>query len=193
MILIIDNYDSFTFNLVQYTKQLDEEVVVVRNDKITIEEIELMDPTHIVISPGPGSPSKAGISLDIVKKLHTKIPLLGVCLGHQTVAQAFGGKIVKAKTPMHGKVSLINHDSQGLFQGLQNPLSVTRYHSLIVEANTLPECLMITATTNEGEIMALRHKVFPIEGIQAHPEAILTENGLDILKNFYQKKEALNQ
>lgn len=193
MILIIDNYDSFTFNLVQYTKQLDEEVVVVRNDKITIEEIELMDPTHIVISPGPGSPSKAGISLDIVKKLHTKIPLLGVCLGHQTVAQAFGGKIVKAKTPMHGKVSLINHDSQGLFQGLQNPLSVTRYHSLIVEANTLPECLMVTATTNEGEIMALRHKVFPIEGIQAHPEAILTENGLDILNNFYQKKEALNQ
>lgn len=193
MILIIDNYDSFTFNLVQYTKQLDEEVVVVRNDKITIEEIELMDPTHIVISPGPGSPSTAGISLDIVKKLHTKIPLLGVCLGHQTVAQAFGGKIVKAKTPMHGKVSLINHDSQGLFQGLQNPLSVTRYHSLIVEANTLPECLMVTATTNEGEIMALRHKVFPIEGIQAHPEAILTENGLDILNNFYQKKEALNQ
>lgn len=193
MILIIDNYDSFTFNLVQYTKQLDEEVVVVRNDKITIEEIELMDPTHIVISPGPGSPSTAGISLDIVKKLHTKIPLLGVCLGHQTIAQAFGGKIVKAKTPMHGKVSLINHDSQGLFQGLQNPLSVTRYHSLIVEANTLPECLMVTATTNEGEIMALRHKVFPIEGIQAHPEAILTENGLDILKNFYQKKEALNQ
>lgn len=193
MILIIDNYDSFTFNLVQYTKQLDEEVVVVRNDKITIEEIELMDPTHIVISPGPGSPSTAGISLDIVKKLHTKIPLLGVCLGHQTVAQAFGGKIVKAKTPMHGKVSLINHDSQGLFQGLQNPLSVTRYHSLIVEANTLPECLMVTATTNEGEIMALRHKVFPIEGIQAHPEAILTENGLDILNNFYHKKEALNQ
>lgn len=193
MILIIDNYDSFTFNLVQYTKQLDEEVVVVRNDKITIEEIELMDPTHIVISPGPGSPSTAGISLDIVKKLHTKIPLLGVCLGHQTIAQAFGGKIVKAKTPMHGKVSLINHDSQGLFQGLQNPLSVTRYHSLIVEANTLPECLMVTATTNEGEIMALRHKVFPIEGIQAHPEAILTENGLDILNNFYQKKEALNQ
>lgn len=193
MILIIDNYDSFTFNLVQYTKQLDEEVVVVRNDKITIEEIELMDPTHIVISPGPGSPSTAGISLDIVKKLHTKIPLLGVCLGHQTIAQAFGGKIVKAKTPMHGKVSLINHDNQGLFQGLQNPLSVTRYHSLIVEANTLPECLMVTATTNEGEIMALRHKVFPIEGIQAHPEAILTENGLDILNNFYQKKEALNQ
>ncbi|ASN06859.1 anthranilate synthase component II [Virgibacillus necropolis] len=193
MILVIDNYDSFTFNLVQYIKQLNKKVCVVRNDKVTIEEIEYMNPSHILISPGPGSPSKAGISLDVVQKLHTKIPLLGVCLGHQTIAQAFGGKIIKAKSPMHGKVSSINHDGEGLFQGLQNPLSVTRYHSLIVEPTTLPECLMVTATTNEGEIMALRHKVYPVQGIQAHPEAILTEDGLALLNNFFLKKEAFNQ
>ncbi|WP_404451477.1 aminodeoxychorismate/anthranilate synthase component II [Virgibacillus necropolis] len=194
MILVIDNYDSFTYNLVQYIKQLDQEVVVARNDKLTIEEIQYMDPSHILISPGPGNPSEAGISLDVVNKLHTKIPLLGVCLGHQTIAQAFGGNIIKANKPMHGKVSSITHDGQGLFQGLQSPLSVTRYHSLIVEAATLPECLMVTATTNEGEIMAIRHKIYPVEGIQAHPEAILTEDGLALLNNFFhKKKEALVQ
>lgn len=193
VILVIDNYDSFTFNLVQYIKQLNKEVVVVRNDKITIEEIEFMNPTHILISPGPGNPSEAGISLDVVKKLYTKIPILGVCLGHQTIAQAFGGIITKAKMPMHGKVSSINHDGQGLFQGLKSPLSVTRYHSLIVEVATLPECLMVTATTNEKEIMALRHKNYPVEGIQAHPEAILTEDGLALLNNFFQKKEILDR
>ncbi|ASK61038.1 aminodeoxychorismate/anthranilate synthase component II [Virgibacillus phasianinus] len=189
MILVIDNYDSFTFNLVQSIKQLQQKVFVARNDKITIEAIENMNPSHILISPGPGNPSDAGISLEVISKLHTNYPILGVCLGHQAIAQAFGGKITKAKMPMHGKVSPIHHDGQGLFRGLQNPLSVTRYHSLIVDSNNLPECLLVTATTKEGEIMALRHKFYPLEGIQAHPEAILTENGLELLNNFLQRKE----
>ncbi|MFZ3580417.1 anthranilate synthase component II [Virgibacillus sp. DJP39] len=185
MILVIDNYDSFTFNLVQYMKQLNQEVFVVRNDKLTIEEIKAINPSAILISPGPGNPSDAGISLEVVKQLHHKIPILGVCLGHQTIAQAFGATIVKAKQPMHGKVSSIHHDGKGLFENLHNPMSVTRYHSLIVESASLPDCLVSTATTNDGEIMALRHKRYPVEGIQAHPEAILTEAGLDLLHNFF--------
>ncbi|WP_430788096.1 anthranilate synthase component II [Virgibacillus flavescens] len=190
MILIIDNYDSFTFNLVQYIKQLDKEVIVARNNKITIEEIRNLNPSHILISPGPGHPSDAGISLETVKNFYKHIPILGVCLGHQTIAQAFGGNIIKAKQPMHGKVSNVKHNEKGLFRGLPNPLTVTRYHSLIVKTSTLPDCLEITAASNEGEIMALRHKSYPVEGIQAHPEAILTEGGLALLRNFFtQKKE----
>ncbi|MUK88312.1 aminodeoxychorismate/anthranilate synthase component II [Ornithinibacillus sp. L9] len=185
MILIIDNYDSFTFNLVQYIRQLDREVTVRRNNEITIEEIKQLKPSHILLSPGPGNPDGAGICLEVVNQFYKDIPILGVCLGHQIIAQAFGGNVIKASQPMHGKISSIKHDVQGIFHNLTNPLNVTRYHSLIVDASTLPSCLTITAQTQQGEIMALRHKEYKIEGIQAHPEAILTENGLQLLDNFF--------
>lgn len=184
MILMIDNYDSFTFNLVQYLGELNEEVKVVRNDEISIEEIERLNPDMIVISPGPCTPNEAGISMKIVENFKGKIPILGICLGHQTIGQVFGGKIIKGDIPVHGKVFPIKHDNKGVFKGLNNPLNVTRYHSLIVEKESLPEVLEISAETDKGEIMGLRHKEYLIEGVQFHPEAILTEQGRELLQNF---------
>lgn len=183
MILVIDNYDSFTYNLVQYIRECGSEVAVIRNDEVTLEEVVNLSPTHIVISPGPGNPGTSGICLDVVKELHKDIPIFGVCLGHQIIAQAFGGSITKATQPMHGKVSVIRHDQKGVFHGIETPLAVTRYHSLIVES-PLPNNFDITAETEDGEIMALRHKHFPLEGVQFHPEAILTEAGLEMIRNF---------
>lgn len=184
MILMIDNYDSFTYNLVQYLMSLNEEVSVYRNDALTIEEIEEMNPDMIVISPGPCTPNEAGVSLEVVEKLQGKIPILGICLGHQTIGQCFGGKVIRANRPIHGKVDPIVHKSTGVFRGLKQPLKVTRYHSLIIDRNTLPECLEITAETAEGEIMGFRHKTMLIEGVQFHPEAVLTEQGHELLQNF---------
>jgi len=191
MILVMDNYDSFTFNLVRYLQQLDKELLIRRNNEITTDEIEQINPSHILISPGPGNPDTAGICLDVVHHFFDKIPILGVCLGHQVIAQAFGGSIVKAKKPMHGKVSTIHHDKKGIFHSLKNPLNVTRYHSLIVNPATLPATLEISAATDQGEIMALRHKTYKIEGIQAHPEAILTEDGLKLLRNFFVERNEI--
>lgn len=185
MILIIDNYDSFTFNLVQYIRELGKKVIVKRNDQISIEDIKEMQPTHILLSPGPGNPNGAGICLDVVKTFQQQIPILGVCLGHQIIAQAFGGRVTKALRPMHGKTTMIDHDGKGIFQNTPNPLRVARYHSLIVDDPSLPNCFQISAITKDGEIMAIRHKEFQIEGVQFHPEAILTENGLEILANFF--------
>ncbi|AVX20389.1 MULTISPECIES: aminodeoxychorismate/anthranilate synthase component II [Carboxydocella] len=184
MILMIDNYDSFTYNLVQYLGELGEEIRVFRNDAITVEEIEDLSPQHIVISPGPCTPNEAGISLDVIKYFAGKIPILGVCLGHQSIGQVFGGKVVRAERLMHGKTSEIYHDGKGVFAGLPNPFIATRYHSLIVEKETLPDCLEITAETAQGEIMGIRHKEFLVEGVQFHPESILTEVGKDLLRNF---------
>lgn len=181
---MIDNYDSFTYNLVQYLSSLNEEVRVYRNDEITIEMIENMNPDIIVISPGPCTPDEAGISKQAVEIFKGRIPILGICLGHQTIGRVFGGNIVKASEPVHGKVHEIFHDGKGVFEGLKNPLKVTRYHSLVVEKETLPECLEISAQTKDGEIMGLRHKEYEIEGVQFHPEAILTEMGLEMLRNF---------
>lgn len=189
MILVIDNYDSFTFNLVQYLNQLNFATQVVRNDAITLERINQLQPSAILLSPGPSTPDSAGISLGIVTKLYKNYPIIGICLGHQIIAQAFGAVIKKAKRPMHGKVSYIHHDNKGIFSNLPNPLSVTRYHSLIVAADSLPNCLEISAMTEDGEVMAIRHKHYPLEGIQAHPEAILSEQGLDLLRNFFEKKD----
>ncbi|CZR06486.1 anthranilate synthase component II [Trichococcus collinsii] len=187
MILVIDNYDSFTYNLVQYLRQLDENVVVKRNDEITIEQIAALDPLMILISPGPKTPNEAGISLDVVKHFSGTVPILGICLGHQTIAGLFGAAIVKAKEPVHGKVHAIHHTGKGVFQGLKSPLNVTRYHSLIVEKGSLPEALEVTAWTEAGEIMGFIHREELIEGVQFHPEAILTEHGLDMLRNFYER------
>lgn len=184
MILMIDNYDSFTFNLVQYFGELGEQLLVKRNDVITIKEIELLHPEIIVVSPGPCSPNEAGISLDVINYFAGKIPILGVCLGHQAIAQAFGGKVIRAKRLMHGKTSPIHHDDKGVNKGLFNPYVATRYHSLIVEKETLPECLEITSWTEEGEIMGIRHKELAVEGVQFHPESIMTEDGKQLLKNF---------
>lgn len=184
MILMIDNYDSFVFNLVQYLNELDEEVEVVRNDKISLEEIEKMDPSMIVISPGPCTPDDAGISKEIIEHFKGKLPILGICLGHQAIGQVFGGKIVKGDIPIHGKVFPIKHTDKGVFKGLNNPLNVTRYHSLIVERESLPEVLEITAETEAGEIMGFKHKDYLIEGVQFHPEAVLTEQGHELLQNF---------
>ncbi|MFH2133614.1 MAG: aminodeoxychorismate/anthranilate synthase component II [Pseudomonadota bacterium] len=188
MLLMIDNYDSFTYNLVQYFAELGADVVVKRNDEITVEEIAQMNPQHLVISPGPCTPNEAGISVAAIKQYAGKIPLLGVCLGHQSIGQAFGGRIIHAKTLMHGKTSLINHDSNSVFTGLPNPFTATRYHSLVIERETLPECLEITAWTDDGEIMGVRHKTLPVHGVQFHPESILTEHGHDMLKNFLEGK-----
>jgi len=181
---MIDNYDSFTYNLVQYLSSLNEEVKVYRNDEITIEMIQKLNPDIIVISPGPCTPDEAGISKQAVESFKGKIPVLGICLGHQTIGRVFGGNIVKAAEPVHGKVHEIFHDGKGVFEGLKNPLKVTRYHSLVVEKETLPDCLEISAQTKDGEIMGLRHKEYDIEGVQFHPEAILTEMGLEMLRNF---------
>jgi len=184
MILMIDNYDSFTYNLVQYLGELGEELRVFRNDKITVEEIARLRPARIVISPGPGSPKDAGISKDVITYFARECPILGVCLGHQCIGEVFGGRVVRAGRPMHGKTSIIHHDGKGLFAGLPNPFEATRYHSLLVEREGLPECLEITAETEEGEIMGLRHRDFLVEGVQFHPESILTVVGKDILRNF---------
>ncbi|WP_176762128.1 anthranilate synthase component II [Natronincola ferrireducens] len=184
MILMIDNYDSFTYNLTQYLSCLKEEILVYRNDCITLDEIETLNPEIIILSPGPCTPNEAGICIDVVHRFKGKIPILGICLGHQTIGQVFGGKVIKAIEPVHGKVHPIHHTNQGVFEGLKNPLKVTRYHSLVVEKESLPECFEITAETNEGEIMGIRHKEYMIEGVQFHPEAILTEMGMELLNNF---------
>ncbi|MDU3063000.1 MAG: aminodeoxychorismate/anthranilate synthase component II [Clostridioides difficile] len=184
MILMIDNYDSFVYNLVQYIEELGETVVVKRNNEIKISDIEELNPEVIVLSPGPCSPKEAGICIDIVEHFKGKKPILGICLGHQTIGHVFGGDIIKAQQPVHGKVYSINHTNKGVFRGLKNPLNVTRYHSLIVDSNTVPKELEITAITDKGEIMGIRHKKYLIEGVQFHPEAILSEYGHEMLKNF---------
>ncbi|MFS0674656.1 anthranilate synthase component II [Ornithinibacillus sp. 179-J 7C1 HS] len=189
MILIIDNYDSFTYNLVQYIYQLEQEIVIRRNDELTLEDVRTLNPSHILISPGPSNPSTAGICLELVKHYYQDYPILGVCLGHQIIAEAFGGRIIKAKEPTHGKVSSIKHDGKGIFKDLANPLNITRYHSLIVDKLNLPNSLEVSAYTEAGDIAALRHTLYPIEGIQGHPESILSENGLALLGNFFTKKE----
>lgn len=184
MLLMIDNYDSFTYNLVQYLGELGQEIRVFRNDQISVEAIEEMRPERIVISPGPCTPKEAGISVDVIKRLSGKIPILGVCLGHQAIGEAFGGEVVRAGRLMHGKTSMIHHDGKTIFQHLPNPFEATRYHSLIVKRETLPSCFEISAETKEKEIMGLRHKEFPVEGVQFHPESILTKEGKVLLKNF---------
>ncbi|MCH2190484.1 MAG: aminodeoxychorismate/anthranilate synthase component II [Gammaproteobacteria bacterium] len=184
MLVMIDNYDSFTYNLVQYLGELGEPVRTFRNDEISIREIAAMRPDRIMISPGPCTPNEAGISLDVINYFKGKVPILGVCLGHQSIGQAFGGKIIRAQQIMHGKTSKLTHTGQGVFHGLPNPYRVTRYHSLVVERESLPSCFEITAWTSDGEIMGLRHKELPIEGVQFHPESILTEHGHELLKNF---------
>ncbi|MEK7678746.1 MAG: aminodeoxychorismate/anthranilate synthase component II [Deltaproteobacteria bacterium] len=184
MLLMIDNYDSFTYNLVQYFMELGADVVVHRNDAITVKEIERLAPKQIVISPGPCDPAKAGISVETIKRFAGKTPILGVCLGHQSIGYAFGGAVVKAKRLMHGKTSMVHHDGKTIFEGIENPFEANRYHSLIVRKEGLPDCLEISAWTDMDEIMGLRHKTFPIEGVQFHPESILTKPGKDILKNF---------
>ncbi|MEA1974654.1 MAG: aminodeoxychorismate/anthranilate synthase component II [Bacillota bacterium] len=189
MILMIDNYDSFTYNLVEYLKMLKREVKVVRNDKITIDEIKDLKPSIIVISPGPGTPNEAGISKKIISELKGVFPVLGICLGHQAIAEVFGAKVIKANEPVHGKVSEISHKSRGIFKGLNNPLKVTRYHSLIVDSITLPNELEITAETKLGEIMGIRHKDYPVVGVQFHPEAVLTEQGLELINNFLEMSD----
>ena len=184
MILMIDNYDSFTFNLVQFLGELGQELIVKRNDEITILDIEQMKPDFLMISPGPCSPNEAGISMDVIKYFAGKIPIFGVCLGHQSIAQVFGGNVVRADRLMHGKTSLMYHDGKMIFADIPNPFTATRYHSLIVKKETLPECLEVTSWTEEGEIMALRHKTLPIEGVQFHPESIMTSHGKELLQNF---------
>jgi para-aminobenzoate synthetase component 2 len=186
MILVIDNYDSFTYNLVQYLGQLGQDIVVKRNDEIDMAGIEELAPDHIMISPGPCSPNEAGISLETIEHFKGKIPIIGICLGHQSIGQAFGGDVIRAEQLMHGKTSQIHHDGKSLFAGLPSPFTATRYHSLIVRRETLPDCLEITAETEAGEIMGLRHKEYPIEGLQFHPESIITEHGLRMLENFLQ-------
>ena len=185
-LLMIDNYDSFTYNLVQYLGELGEDVRVIRNDAITLAEVEAMAPARIVVSPGPCSPAEAGISVPLIKAFAGRIPILGVCLGHQSMGAAFGGDIVHARALMHGKTSQIHHANVGVFTGLPNPLTATRYHSLAISRDTLPDCLEITAWTEDGEIMGARHKTLAVEGVQFHPESILTQCGHELLKNFLQ-------
>jgi len=184
MLLMIDNYDSFTYNLVQYLGELGEDVRVYRNDEITLEQVEALRPERIVISPGPCTPNEAGISVALIREFAGRIPILGVCLGHQSIGQALGGRIVHAKTLMHGKTSLIHHNGAGVFRGLPEPFEATRYHSLVIERDSLPDCLEITAWTDDGEIMGVRHKTRALEGVQFHPESILTQHGHQLLKNF---------
>jgi len=191
MLLMIDNYDSFTYNIVQYLGELNADVKVIRNDDISVPEIAALDPEKIVISPGPCTPNEAGVSLAAIEKFAGKIPLLGICLGHQSIGQAFGGKVVRARQVMHGKTSPIHHNNEGVFCGLSNPFEATRYHSLVVDKDSLPDCLEITAWTETDagevdEIMGLRHKVLSVEGVQFHPESILTAHGHDLLRNFLQ-------
>ena len=184
MILVIDNYDSFTYNLVQYLGEMGAELDVRRNDQITLAEVAQIAPTQIVISPGPGTPDDAGITLDLIREFGPKTPIFGVCLGQQAMGQALGGKVIRADKLMHGKTSPVYHEGQGVFEGLPSPFEATRYHSLIVERETLPDVLEITAHTDDGEIMGLKHKTWPLEGVQFHPESVLTEHGKQILRNF---------
>ena len=189
MLLMIDNYDSFTYNLVQYLGELGQEVKVVRNDALDVAGIRALKPAHIMISPGPGTPDDAGVSLDLLRELSGEIPIFGVCLGHQAIGQAFGGRVIRAKQIMHGKISPVRHRGEGVFAGLPDPFEATRYHSLVVEQASLPECLEVTAWTENAdgsidEIMGLRHKTLPVEGVQFHPESILTQRGHDLLANF---------
>ena len=184
MVLMIDNYDSFTYNLVQYLAEIGAEVQVYRNDAITLDEIARLNPSHIVLSPGPCTPNEAGICLDLIARFAGQIPLLGVCLGHQAIAQAFGGRVVRAARLMHGKTSPIYHDGQTIFRGIPSPFTATRYHSLIVAPENLPSALTVSAWTVEGEIMGIRHREWPVEGVQFHPESILTEYGKELLRNF---------
>jgi len=191
-VLMLDNYDSFTFNIVQYLGELGADVITHRNDEITIEQIEALAPTHLVVSPGPCTPNEAGISMAAIEHFAGKLPILGVCLGHQAIGQVYGGKVVRAPQVMHGKTSVVLHDSQGVFEGLDNPVEVTRYHSLVVDKETLPDCLEITAWTDEddvtpGLIMGLRHRELDIEGVQFHPESILTRQGHELLANFLKR------
>ncbi|MDD5072543.1 MAG: aminodeoxychorismate/anthranilate synthase component II [Candidatus Omnitrophica bacterium] len=188
MILIIDNYDSFTYNLVQYLGEMGQDLKVVRNDKMTLKGIKALRPKKIVISPGPGFPKDAGISNEVIREFAGKVPILGVCLGHQCIGEVFGGKIVKGERPMHGKTSKIYHNGKDIFKGLKNPFDATRYHSLLVERKSFPKSLEITAETKEKEIMGLRHKRFPVWGVQFHPESILTADGKRLLKNFLELK-----
>ena len=189
MLLMIDNYDSFTYNLVQYFGELGADVHIHRNDKISLDEIEAMNPQRIVISPGPCTPNEAGVSIAVIKQFRGRVPILGVCLGHQSIGQAFGGRIIRAKTLMHGKTSMIHHKDSGVFKGLENPLQATRYHSLVIERETLPECLEVTAWTDDDEIMGVRHKTMDVEGVQFHPESILTDQGHELLANFLKERE----
>ncbi|MGG3915534.1 aminodeoxychorismate/anthranilate synthase component II [Rossellomorea vietnamensis] len=184
MILMIDNYDSFTYNLVQFLGELGEELIVKRNDEITLDEIEALSPDYLMISPGPCSPNEAGVSLEAIRSFAGRIPIFGVCLGHQSIAQVFGGDVIRAERLMHGKVSPMIHDGKTLFEGMPNPFNATRYHSLIVKRETLPDCFDISAETSQGEIMAIRHKYLPVEGVQFHPESIMTEQGKRLLLNF---------
>ena len=184
MVLMIDNYDSFTFNLVQYLGELGAKVEVVRNDEITLDEVAARAPARIVISPGPCTPSEAGISVPLIQRFAGKVPILGVCLGHQAIGQAFGGRVVRAARVMHGKLSPIVHEGTGVFGGLPSPFTATRYHSLAIERASLPDALEVTATADDGEIMGVRHRSYPVEGVQFHPEAILTEHGRRLLANF---------
>ncbi len=184
MLLMIDNYDSFTYNLVQYLGELGEDVKVVRNDEMTVEQIEALEPARIVLSPGPCTPNEAGVSLEVIRRLAGRVPILGVCLGHQAIGQAFGGRIVHAKTLMHGKVSRIHHSGKGVFRGLPSPYEATRYHSLAIERESCPPQLEVTAWTDDGEIMGVRHRSLAVEGVQFHPESILTQHGHELLKNF---------
>ena len=184
MILVLDNYDSFTYNLVQYLGEMGADPHVARNDALTLDDIADMAPTHILLSPGPCTPTEAGITIDVIKRFGPSVPIFGVCLGHQAIGQALGGNVVRADRLMHGKTSPVLHDGQGVFQHLPSPLEATRYHSLIVERDSLPPELIVTAETAEGEIMGLRHKTWPLEGVQFHPEAILTEHGKAMLENF---------
>jgi anthranilate synthase/aminodeoxychorismate synthase-like glutamine amidotransferase len=186
MVLMIDNYDSFTFNLVQYLGELGADVRVFRNDALTVEGIEKLAPSHVVLSPGPCTPNEAGITLAAIERLAGRVPILGVCLGHQAIGQAFGGKVVRAKQVMHGKTSRIRHDGNGVFSRLENDFVATRYHSLAVERGSLPDCLEISAESEDGEIMGLRHRRLAVEGVQFHPEALLTEHGHQLLQNFIQ-------
>lgn len=184
MLLMLDNYDSFTWNLVQYLAELGASVKVVRNDAIALDEVEALQPERIVISPGPCTPNEAGISVPLIRRFAGKIPLLGVCLGHQAIGQAFGGRIIRAQRVMHGKLSSIVHDGRGVFRGIPSPFTATRYHSLAIERSSLPPVLDVTATSEDGEIMGVRHREFAVEGVQFHPEAILTEHGKKLLANF---------
>lgn len=189
MILLIDNYDSFTYNLYQYIGIFRPDIKVVRNDQITIEEIRELNPDHIVLSPGPKSPSEAGICMDVVKELYRDYPILGICLGHQSIGAAFGGVVTYAKSLFHGKQSLVTHDGSGLFEGIPSPIRVARYHSLAVQEDTLPECLVVNSRTEDGEIMAMSHREFPVYGIQFHPESIYTEHGKKMIENFLNIQE----
>ena len=196
MLLMIDNYDSFTYNLVQYLGELNADIVVERNDNITLDAIETLRPDHIMISPGPCTPNEAGISMQVIEQWKGRVPILGVCLGHQSIGQVFGGEIVHARKIMHGKTSMIHHRGEGVFSGLDNPYEATRYHSLVIDKASLPGCLEITAWTESGdgeldEIMGVRHRDYMIEGVQFHPESILTQHGHDLLRNFLEQQEGM--